>query len=628
MSAEGGGLFNQGFLGQGFNWWIGQIADDSYWRENINPGKFEDKNSIQGWGYRYKVRIFGLHDWGENSIPSENLPWANIMYPVTAGGYQQNAGSTPMIRQGNIVFGFFLDGSEQEQPVIMGIMGNNSQTQLATKNNFDNRVSNTQPGSVATSGYAEVKVDYKGTTSPTPPDKDKVVNKPTDPETAKEIAADPPNTKLNEYGLRDNPTPIQQKDIQSAKREIQLILERNPGFSLFAQQELIKKRVASGKNARKKEAQSSRSPVYPGATIESEAVHLQSAADIKLDEVCCKKRVLLKPTGIVESCNKAIQTDMDNMTTSIDKAMNALASYTDAVSITQGVKDLKKVISDSSKTQSKYMKVIMDKVKEYTQKEINKEMTGAVSALPACKRWQMLDLKDVMTQNILSEFNGMTGGMSGLMEGVLSNMLKLEDGEDKNGPYRGLINKALDFVIDPDNPDNNNEQKAMPKVPICVSEDAVAAVVHSNMPKIEETTSNLLDGIDTFMGDMMSELSGAGGSDISNLFSKLGNIKGNMTSALDFENIKQNVFPFEVPPNEAVADYYQFCSGGASQSQSQLPSNASIMDAVTNLTERKMPKPKSIEAFAEPLKNSVDVILTENPILRGQRGDGGEVELV
>ena len=627
MAVEGGGLFNPGYLGQQFNWWIGQVADDSYWRENINPGKFEDKDSIRGWGYRYKVRIFGLHDWGEDSIPSENLPWANIMYPVTAGGYQQNSGQTPMIRQGNIVFGFFLDGSEQEQPVIMGVMGNNSQTQLATKNNFDNRVSNTQSGSVATSGYAEVKVDYKGTTSPTPPDTDKVVNKPTDPETAKEIAADPPNTKLNEYGLSKNPTPVQQKDIQSAKREIQLILERNPGFSLFAQQELIKKRVASGKNSRRKEAQSPRSPVHPGATIESEAAHIQSAADIKLDEVFCKKRVTLKPTSIVESCNKAIQTDMDNMTTSIDKAMNALASYTDAVSITQGVKDLKKVISDSSKTQSKYMKVIMDKVKEYTQKKINKEMTGAVSALPACKRWQMLDLKDIMTQDILSEFNNMTGSMSGLMEGVLSNMLKLEDGVDKDGiPYKGLINKALDFVADSN--DSDNKEKAMPKVPMCVAEDAVAAVVHSNMPKIEDTTSKLLDGIDTFMSDMMSELSGAGGTDINNLFSNLANIKGNMTSALDFENIKQNVFPFEVPPNEAVADYYQFCSGGASQSQAQIPSNPSIMDAVTKLTDRIVPNPLPIEVFAEPLKNSADVFLAENPILRGQRGDDGEVEIV
>ena len=628
MAAEGGGLFNPGYLGQGFNWWIGQVADDSYWRENINPGKFEDKDSIHGWGYRYKVRIFGLHDWGENSIPSENLPWANIMYPVTAGGYQQNSGQTPMIRQGNIVFGFFLDGSEQDQPVIMGIMGNNSQTQLATKNNFDNRVSNTQPGSVATSGYAEVKVDYKGTTSPTPPDTDKVVNKPQDPQQRKEQAAAPPNAKLNQFGLANNPTPTQIADINSAKREIQLILEGNPGFSPFAQQQLIKKRVASGNKSRKKEANSPRSPVHPGATIESEAAHIQTAADIKMDEVFCKKRVLLKPNNVVESCNRAMQTDMDNMTMSIDKAMNALASYTDAVSITEGTKNLRKVLSDSSKTQSKYMKVIMDKVMEYSQKKINKEMTAAVSALPASKRWQMLDLKDNMTQNILSEFNDMTGGMGGLMEGVLNNMLKLDDGFDDNGiPFEGLITKALNHVIDPDNPDNVDKPKAMPKVPICASEDAIAAVIHSNMGKIEETNTNILDGMDTFISDMMNEMAGTGLGGIQSMFSKLGNVRGNMTSALDFENIKQNVFPFELPPNEAVSDYYTFCSGGESQSQSQIPSNPAIMDAVVTLKDRVIPKPANVEVFAEPLKNSANVILGKKPILRGQVDEAGNISV-
>jgi hypothetical protein len=68
---EGGSLFNSGFLGASFNWWIGQIADDSTWRDNILPGKFEDGNAIPGWGYRYKVRIIGLHDQGENEIPSD-----------------------------------------------------------------------------------------------------------------------------------------------------------------------------------------------------------------------------------------------------------------------------------------------------------------------------------------------------------------------------------------------------------------------------------------------------------------------------------------------------------------------------------------------------------------------------
>ena len=160
MSVEGGGLFNQQYIGQGFNWWVGQVSDDSYWRDNISPAKFKDKQSVPGWGYRYKVRIFGLHDAGEGGIQSKDLPWANIMYPTTAGAYLQNSGQTPMIRQGNIVFGFFLDGPEQDQPIIMGVMGNNSQSELATKIG-DDRVSNTQPGKLATSGFAEGNKDYK-----------------------------------------------------------------------------------------------------------------------------------------------------------------------------------------------------------------------------------------------------------------------------------------------------------------------------------------------------------------------------------------------------------------------------------------------------------------------------------
>ena len=47
---EGGALFNPGFLGGSFLWWVGQIADDSTWRDNILPGKFENKNSIPAWG--------------------------------------------------------------------------------------------------------------------------------------------------------------------------------------------------------------------------------------------------------------------------------------------------------------------------------------------------------------------------------------------------------------------------------------------------------------------------------------------------------------------------------------------------------------------------------------------------
>ena len=174
-----GALFNPGFLGGSFLWWIGQIADDSTWRDNINPGKYEDKTSIPGWGRRYKVRIIGLHDQGETTIPSDQLPWAQVMYPVTAGGGQTGAMDSTKLRQGNMVFGFFLDGQERQVPVIMGVLGNNSQTVLAQKNStVADTVTDTQPGILAKSGYSEGTNPKSGTARETPPDDDLSLEEP------------------------------------------------------------------------------------------------------------------------------------------------------------------------------------------------------------------------------------------------------------------------------------------------------------------------------------------------------------------------------------------------------------------------------------------------------------------
>ena len=50
------------------------------------------------------------------------------------------------------------------------------------------------------------------------------------------------------------------------------------------------------------------------------------------------------------------------------------------------------MVAESSKRQSKYMKIVMDKMMEYTEKALNKEMTKAVSALPAMQRMNFLDV--------------------------------------------------------------------------------------------------------------------------------------------------------------------------------------------------------------------------------------------
>ena len=117
---EQGALIDTGILGQEFQWWICQIADDSSWRDNILAGKFKSPSTIPGWGYRYKVRIMGRHDQSEETIATKDLPWAQVMYPVTAGTGMASAYQTPNIRQGMFCFGFYLDpGPAPKVPIIM-----------------------------------------------------------------------------------------------------------------------------------------------------------------------------------------------------------------------------------------------------------------------------------------------------------------------------------------------------------------------------------------------------------------------------------------------------------------------------------------------------------------------------
>ena len=130
--AERGSLADVGFLGGSFQWWMGQICDDSTWRDNILPYKFDNAESIKGWGYRYKVRIMGMHPKSNDILPSEKLKFANVMYGVTDGGGQGGTMASPAIRPGNFVFGFFMD-THENVPIIMGILGNNSQTELQGK---------------------------------------------------------------------------------------------------------------------------------------------------------------------------------------------------------------------------------------------------------------------------------------------------------------------------------------------------------------------------------------------------------------------------------------------------------------------------------------------------------------
>lgn len=122
------GLFKRHFVGRdGFQWWIGQVAPEESWIEN-QPGVPVSNNedeSYKGFGERVRVRIMGYHTESVNDIPDEELPWATVMYPTTAGGGGRSSYQSMNLVGGNFVFGFFLDGEDAQQPVIMGVIGYN-----------------------------------------------------------------------------------------------------------------------------------------------------------------------------------------------------------------------------------------------------------------------------------------------------------------------------------------------------------------------------------------------------------------------------------------------------------------------------------------------------------------------
>jgi len=569
---EGSALFNPGFLGSSFMWWVGQIADDSTWRDNAQAGVYEDKNAVPGWGRRYKVRIIGLHDQGETEIPSDQLPWANVMYPITAGGFQTNSGQTPNLRQGNMVFGFFLDGQDQQVPVIMGVLGNNSQTTLS-QTIGDNSVTNAQAGSIAKSGYA-TGARSKGNATEVVPDQDKVVKQP-----AKQPAA--------------------------------------PGSldaTLAAENAAVDAALAAEKS---KEAGPGAEP-QPGATLENESVQQITAGDVKRNEKCEEKIVLMKPDDMIGSAMKGIQTAIENLTKKIDKYLQALQSYVDAVSST--INDIKNLVMSISQEICKYMKIIFDKIMEYVLKILNKALNAVVAAMPSSLRYQFGDMKEILTELILCLYNKMMEGMCDTIAGALNDAIN-PDQLEKDANDRA--NNGVD-----DN-GNLNGAPTNPRVSTCYAEDLVSQVLAGRKSQIDSANNNLVENMNSYLEDVTAQLAGVSGAisgasdslnsltDIKNLIPDIG---GGMAGALTFTNIKLNVFGCELEPNAAVSDFYTFCESGSGAPPSQLPSEASVAEGVENAAAAT---PVEQQQFVEPPKGTPAVLNTDDdlggPITQAER---------
>lgn len=96
------------FLGKnGFFWFIGVV---------------EDRNDPMKLG-RMRVRVLGIHTDDKTQIKTEDLPWAFPMMPLTSAS-MNGIGETPLgVVEGSWVVGFFRDGDNCQEPIIMGTIG-------------------------------------------------------------------------------------------------------------------------------------------------------------------------------------------------------------------------------------------------------------------------------------------------------------------------------------------------------------------------------------------------------------------------------------------------------------------------------------------------------------------------
>jgi len=98
-------MVSNDFMGiDGFRWFIGVVEDRD------DPQKAS----------RIRVRCFGYHDDDINKIPTEDLPWAQVLAPTDTPS-MAGMGNTPhFLVEGTHVFGFFLDANFMQRPIVLG----------------------------------------------------------------------------------------------------------------------------------------------------------------------------------------------------------------------------------------------------------------------------------------------------------------------------------------------------------------------------------------------------------------------------------------------------------------------------------------------------------------------------
>mgnify|MGYP003644258191 FL=1 len=97
----------QEYLGKdGFVWWTG-VVESRY--DPLQIG-------------RCKVRCMGWHDEDIDKLPTNDLPWAQPLQPITSAALSGIGTSPTGLIEGSWVVGFFMDGKQPYRSISSQII--------------------------------------------------------------------------------------------------------------------------------------------------------------------------------------------------------------------------------------------------------------------------------------------------------------------------------------------------------------------------------------------------------------------------------------------------------------------------------------------------------------------------
>jgi hypothetical protein len=581
-----------------------------------------------------------------------------------------------------MVFGFFLDGQEQQVPVIMGVLGNNAQTALATKIG-DNKVTNAQAGSIAVSGYAE-PADGNKDKNLKAPDQGLVITKPgVDPSPA--AVAVPGATIETTTSVHGQSAMDQKMDDLLKKKVVMLSPCDLPGSVMKGMQTEIGN-LTTAIDKIQKAKQSYLDAVSQVKSLSSGGGLLNQISGIsgalgQLGGVTGQiGGALGQVSGIIGQVQgiagqvggiagggggiagalgqvSGIVGQIGGVTNQINGALGQVQGIAGGISgiaggisgiaggisgiaggisgigdipgALGGIGDLLGQVDDSAKKieslmekfapkLAKNMKVVMNKIGEFTSKTINKILGPLGDLQFPNMRFEFLNMKIKINEKLKCLFSKLANGLGKKILDALKNLF----GNEKSKPSA--------------NPSPTSPTGTAPLVPMCSVEQLTGEILGSSMGDINKAAEEITQSVGTFMQDSQSGLPAVG--KIGNIAGQIGGIAGqvgatadkvigiagqiggiagqiggllggfgnlklgdikfpdigkSIKEALSFENITLNLFGCDSKPNCPATDAYTLDTGG---------------EAVPDANKAEVGK-KAGDVAADYLKSTTDSLL-------------------